>query len=138
MNFHAIHSFIDAFFTWVWSNSLATTVLIVLALALQFVFRRFLAARWLYALWFCVLLRLLMREVPWSRVSTESHSCGSFRLIVNVYHYPPFCDDAKVPFDGGCGAPGQIVEPLRIAAPIGGLVVQKAARNRSIRMSCGV
>src|SRR5438874_1235185 len=69
MNLDATHSFIGTSFSWTWSNSLAAAVLIVLAFASQFVFRKLLAARWLYALWLCVLLRLMMPVLPQSSFS---------------------------------------------------------------------
>jgi beta-lactamase regulating signal transducer with metallopeptidase domain len=55
--------------TWVWQTSLAATVLIGLVLLLQFCFRKVLPARWCYALWLLVLLRLLLPVSPASSFS---------------------------------------------------------------------
>src|SRR5438105_4089370 len=89
MNLHAIHSFIDSSFTWVWSNSLATIVLIILTSVLQLLFRKFLPARWLYALWFCVLLRLIVPILPQSSFSIFNLSNSILRVSVERSHGSP-------------------------------------------------
>src|ERR1043166_7722429 len=55
--------------SWIWNATVAASILIVLLLIAQTALRRLLAARWLYALWVCVLLRLLMPIVPASPTS---------------------------------------------------------------------
>src|SRR5258706_456298 len=60
---------LNAAFAWAWKTSFSATVLIVLVLVAQIVLRKFLSARWQYALWFCVLLRLLLPIAPPSSFS---------------------------------------------------------------------
>ena len=60
---------LDVLFNWAWRASLAASVLALLVLFLEQLLRRRLSAKWLYALWLCVLVRLLMPAAPAARFS---------------------------------------------------------------------
>src|ERR1044072_2496439 len=60
---------------WIWNATLSASILTLLLLALQALGKRLFSARWLYALWICVLLRLLAPAVPSSRIS-----------LLNLFH----------------------------------------------------
>ncbi len=47
---------------WVWQNSLAAALLVILVLLVQVVFHRILRPRWRYALWGLVVFRLLLPD----------------------------------------------------------------------------
>src|SRR5262245_55054836 len=64
-----LHSALEAFLTWAWNASLSASILVLLLLLVQLVLGKLLRARWLYALWLCVLVRLLMPVVPGSKLS---------------------------------------------------------------------
>src|SRR5678816_2293695 len=64
MNLHWLSSVLDGLARWAWHNSLAASVLVALVLIVQRVFRKWLPGNWVYALWLCVLLRLILPAVP--------------------------------------------------------------------------
>jgi bla regulator protein BlaR1 len=45
--------------TWLFSTSVKAVVVVALILLVQFLFRKKLAAKWLYALWFLLIIRLI-------------------------------------------------------------------------------
>lgn len=63
------HPGLDKGLEWLLNHSLQAGVLVVLVLAIQWVFRRQLTARWRFALWWIVLGRLLLPFNPESAVS---------------------------------------------------------------------
>jgi bla regulator protein BlaR1 len=60
---------LERVFTWVLTASLYASVVVVLVLVVQGVFRHRLPARWRYLLWSLVLVRLVLPSVPESRLS---------------------------------------------------------------------
>ncbi|PYJ60987.1 MAG: hypothetical protein DME24_07725 [Verrucomicrobia bacterium] len=69
MNFNAANQILSAMFEWTWRTSLHASVLIVLVVLIQIAGRKWLAARWRYALGVLILLRLLLPAVPASPFS---------------------------------------------------------------------
>jgi beta-lactamase regulating signal transducer with metallopeptidase domain/peroxiredoxin len=64
------------FFNWLLRTSWQASILVVLVLAVQWLFRRRLSAGWQYALWFLVVVRLALPSMPASSWS-----------LFNVVHY---------------------------------------------------
>jgi len=62
-------AFLQQCFQWLCQTTLAASLLILLAFLVQWLIGRFLSARWLYALWLCVALRLVLPLVPPSSLS---------------------------------------------------------------------
>lgn len=60
---------LEGVFTWVFTASLYASVVVVLVLIVQCVFRHRLPPRWRYLLWSLVLVRLILPSVPESRLS---------------------------------------------------------------------
>ena len=69
MSISQVNIWIDSLANWVWTTSGSASILILLLLAVQFLFRKRLSARWLYALWCCALIRLCLPGVPASPLS---------------------------------------------------------------------
>ncbi len=63
------HSRTEEFLTWLLNHSLQAGLLVVLVLLVQWIFRRQLTSRWRFALWWVVLVRLLLPVGPQSAVS---------------------------------------------------------------------
>jgi bla regulator protein BlaR1 len=63
------HPDMIAFVTWLLNHSLQAGVLVVLVLLVQWIFRARLTSRWRFALWWVVLVRLLLPFGPQSAVS---------------------------------------------------------------------
>ena len=57
------------FVTWLLNHSLQAGVLVILVLSVQWIFRGHLTSRWRFALWWVVLVRLLLPVGPQSAVS---------------------------------------------------------------------
>src|SRR3972149_2127933 len=55
---------LEPFLSWLIRTSWQASVLVVLVLLAQALFRRWLTPRWRYSLWFLVLLRLVLPAVP--------------------------------------------------------------------------
>jgi beta-lactamase regulating signal transducer with metallopeptidase domain/uncharacterized GH25 family protein/cytochrome oxidase Cu insertion factor (SCO1/SenC/PrrC family) len=66
----------SALLNWLLRTSWQASILVVLVLAAQWLFRRRLSARWQYSLWFLVVIRLAMPSLPSSSWS-----------VFNVIHY---------------------------------------------------
>ena len=65
---------LTTFFDWLWRTSWQASVLIILVLIVQRLFRKYLPPRWLSALWLLVILRLLW---PWQ----YEHRASVFNLL---------------------------------------------------------
>lgn len=61
--------FIVSLAEWLFKSSLKASILIVLILIIQFLFRRKMSARWQYALWFLLIIRLILPFEIESRIS---------------------------------------------------------------------
>src|SRR5512138_1071649 len=57
------------FFPWLWQATCQASVVILLVLAVQWIFRKQLAPRWHHALWLLVVIRLLLPFSIETRVS---------------------------------------------------------------------
>src|SRR6185503_17770839 len=77
------HSRTEEFLTWLLNHSLQAGVLVVLVLLVQWLFRRQLTSRWRFALWWLVLVRLLLPVGPQSAVSLFNY----FRPVAVATHY---------------------------------------------------
>jgi beta-lactamase regulating signal transducer with metallopeptidase domain len=63
------HAGLEKYFNWLLDHSWQAGLLVLLVLLVQWVFRRQLTSRWRFALWWIVLLRLLLPFSPESAIS---------------------------------------------------------------------
>jgi len=75
-----IHAVLVSAFDWVLKTSLAASVLIALVAVIQVIFQKFLTARWRYALWALVIVRLLLPGAPPSKFSILNLGAWQVRL----------------------------------------------------------
>ena len=100
---------LDGLFSWTLAASLHASVLVVLVLAAQTLFRRQLTPRWRYALWLLVVVRLMLPAVPES-----SHSIFNWMQQEQLAHLAP---DALPALNVTAFAPpAAVTEPLAVEA----------------------
>ncbi len=84
-----VHLGFESQFRWLLSHSLEASVLVVLVLLVQRVFRRQLTHRWHFALWWIVLARLLLPFNPGSPMSLFNVFQPAIRLAGSSYPLQP-------------------------------------------------
>ena len=67
------HLPLESHLNWLLNHSLQAGALVLLVLAVQWIFRRHLTSRWRFALWWIVLARLLLPFGPQSAVSVFNY-----------------------------------------------------------------
>ena len=83
------HPQLEGWLNWLVNHSLQAGVLVLLVLAVQWLFRRRMASRWRFALWWIVLVRLLLPFNPQSVVSVFNVLQPSVRVAGPRYYLPP-------------------------------------------------
>jgi bla regulator protein BlaR1 len=80
------HPDLEKLLNWLLNHSLQAGALVLLVLAVQWIFRRQLTHRWRFALWWIVLARLLLPFSPQSAVSVFNYFQP--RVSVDEPRYP--------------------------------------------------
>lgn len=86
------HRELEKALNWVLNHSLQTGILVLLVLLVQWIFRRQLTNRWRFALWWVVLLRLMLPFSPQSAVSLFNYFHASVGLADPRYYVPAQTD----------------------------------------------
>jgi beta-lactamase regulating signal transducer with metallopeptidase domain/tetratricopeptide (TPR) repeat protein len=79
-----MNALLDPFFSWLIHTSWEATGVVILVMGAQFLFKRWLPARWRYALWFLVVLRLVVPTLPHSPLSLHRFP----NAVASVSHQP--------------------------------------------------
>jgi beta-lactamase regulating signal transducer with metallopeptidase domain len=77
------HPGLETFLTWLLNHSLQAGVLVLLVLLVQWIFRGQLTSRWRFALWWVVLVRLLLPVGPQSAVSLFNYFHPSVSAVTS-------------------------------------------------------
>ena len=112
------------FLTWLVRASWQVSVLIILVMAIQIIFRKQLSARWRYALWLVVVVRMLAPVLPASRISIYNLSRLAPKPAAMALTSGPAKISAPAEIDhqkkaalsvsiGGANSPGEPLFPLR-------------------------
>ena len=92
------HPGLEKYINWLLNHSLQAGALVLLVLAVQWIFRRRLNARWRFALWWIVLARLLLPFGPQSAVSLFNYFQPAVQLAGPRYPVPlPETTPVKTP-----------------------------------------
>lgn len=111
-----------AAFSWVVSSSLQASVLAGLILLVQWLFRKRLPARWLYALWLLLVVRLLMPFVPESPTSV-------FNLTNKWLPPEPLAPSEQVSMAAAMGERNPAVAPSREVSSLASQAVAREAAD---------
>ena len=90
------HPALEKSVNWLLNNSLQAGVLVLLVLLVQWIFRRQLTSRWRFALWWVVIVRLVLPFGPESAVSVFNFFRPSVALEGPRYFAPPSQNDPSV------------------------------------------